>query len=114
MWSGSARESSASIAFGGTFQTRLNQSTKTSTSARRAGSAGKSGGSGNRRSRCSMIRLESVTQNPPSSSTGTRSWPLASRIGERSAASHITTSAATPLCPSASATRSTLVEYGIA
>ena len=40
MWSGSARESSASIAFGGTFHTRLNQSMKTFISARRAGSAG--------------------------------------------------------------------------
>ena len=100
--------------FGGTFHTRLNQSTNTRVSAARAGSAGNSGGSGNRSSRCSMMRLESTTTNPSSSSTGTRSWPLASRIGVRSPASHMTTSASTPLWPSASATRSTLVENGMA
>ncbi len=44
--SGSWRRSSASIAFGGTFHTRLNHSTKMSTSARRAGSCGHRGGSG--------------------------------------------------------------------
>ena len=43
-----AASSASAITFGGRFQTRLNQSTKTSTSARRAGSAGKSGGSGKR------------------------------------------------------------------
>jgi hypothetical protein len=38
--SGSGLPSSASISFGGRFQTRLNQSMKTSVSARRASSAG--------------------------------------------------------------------------
>ena len=44
--SGSALARSASISFGGRFQIRLNQSRKTSSSARRASSRGKSGGSG--------------------------------------------------------------------
>ena len=104
----------ASIRFGGTFHTRLNQSMNTRISARRAVSAGKSGGSGNRSSRCSMMRLESTAMNPSSSSTGTRSWPLASRIGGGRPASHITTWASTPLWPSARATRSTFVENGMA
>ena len=53
--------SSAAIRFGGRFQTLLNQSTKTRTSARRAGSRGKSGGSGTRCSSQSMIAGESLT-----------------------------------------------------
>ena len=46
--SGCGFSSSAAIRFGGRFQTLLNQSTNTRTSARRAGSRGKSGGSGKR------------------------------------------------------------------
>ena len=44
--SGSGAPCSASISFGGRFQTSLNHSMNTSSSARRAGSAGNSGGSG--------------------------------------------------------------------
>ena len=106
----SASPAWSAIRFGSRFQTRLNQSRNISTSAARAGSPGNSGGSGCSSSRWWRIRVESVITRSPSSSTGTSSWPLASRIGVRSAGSTSIHSTAMPLCPSASATRSTLVE----
>ena len=99
---------------GAAFQTRSNQFTKIRIKARSAVAAGNSGGWGNRCSRYSMIVLESVTTVPSSSSTGTSGWPLSSTTAERSRGSHGTSSASIPLCPSASITRSTLVDQGIA
>jgi hypothetical protein len=61
-----------------------------------------------------MIRLESISTTPSTSSTGTSDWPLTATTRGRSSASSMTTSASIRLCPSASATRSTLVENGIA
>ena len=51
IFEGTSLPRSASISFGGRFQTRLNQSRKMSTAARRDGSLGNSGGSGVRASR---------------------------------------------------------------
>src|SRR5947199_3329478 len=61
-----------------------------------------------------MMRLESTSTSPSTSSTGTSGCPLTSTACDRSSGSSITTSAASRLWPSASATRSTLVENGIA
>jgi hypothetical protein len=56
------------------------------------------------------MRGESATTSSPSTSTGTRPWPLASSTSVRSPYSIQTDSTSSPLCASASATRSTLVE----
>ena len=73
--SGSGPSSSAASRFGGRFQTWLNQSTKTSASARRAGSCGQSGGSGCRSSRWRRIAGESGSTRSPSTNTGTSDCP---------------------------------------
>lgn len=70
----------------------------------------KDGGAGKRSSRKRRIAVESARTCAPSTSTGTRSWPLSSRTARRSAGSTSTHSTSTRLWPSARATRSTLVE----
>ena len=60
-----------------------------------------------------MIAVESGIVSSPSRSTGTSGWPLAASTGERSAASTSIHSSSSPLCPAASATRSTFVENGM-
>ena len=106
--------SSAAIALGGSFQTRLNHSTKTSTSAWRPGPAGHSGGSGRRFSSQRTMRIESETTSPWSASS-TGHEVLA---GERDDGRAVVGVDVDPvdrddLWARASATRSTLVEYGI-
>jgi hypothetical protein len=60
------------------------------------------------------MRIESLTTSPwLASSTGTRSWPERATTGERSSGSTSIQSTGIDLWARASATRSTLVEYGI-